>query len=202
MNRDKELWAIAKANEGIRTTDIKGKQYSEVSQRIKAFRLVHPSGCITTEIIDMDNGIVTMKSSVFDEQNHLLGTGFAQEKENSSFINKTSYIENCETSAIGRALGMCGYGVDVSVASAEEVQNAIHNQQMDEKKLGELSKAYTEFRTQLTNLGCDFRSDETNTWICEKAKITTQNLQALNSVELERLCKVYEGMINAKVKKV
>lgn len=202
MNRDKELWAIAKANEGIRTTDIKGKQYSEVSQRIKAFRLVHPSGCITTEIIDMDNGIVTMKASVFDEQNHLLGTGFAQEKENSSFINKTSYIENCETSAIGRALGMCGYGVDVSVASAEEVQNAIHNQQMDEKKLGELSKAYTEFRTQLTNLGCDFRSDETNTWICEKAKITTQNLQALNSVELERLCKVYEGMINAKVKKV
>ena len=44
MNRDKELWAIAKANEGIRTTEIKGKQYSEVSQRIKAFRLVHPSG--------------------------------------------------------------------------------------------------------------------------------------------------------------
>lgn len=202
MNRDKELWAIAKANEGIRTTEIKGKQYSEVSQRIKAFRLVHPSGCITTEIIDMNNGIVTMKASVFDEQNHLLGTGFAQEKENSSFINKTSYIENCETSAIGRALGMCGYGVDVSVASAEEVQNAIHNQQMDEKKLGELSKTYTELRTQLTNLGCDFRSDETNEWICEKAKITTQNLQALNSVELERLCKVYEGMINAKVKKV
>lgn len=202
MNRDKELWAIAKANEGIRTTEIKGKQYSEVSQRIKAFRLVHPSGCITTEIIDMNNGIVTMKASVFDEQNHLLGTGFAQEKENSSFINKTSYIENCETSAIGRALGMCGYGVDVSVASAEEVQNAIHNQQMDEKKLGELSKTYTELRTQLTNLGCDFRSDETNAWICEKAKINTQNLQALNSVELERLCKVYEGMINAKVKKV
>lgn len=202
MNRDKELWAIAKANDGIRTTDIKGKSYAEVNQRIKAFRLVHPSGCITTEIVSMENGAVTMKASVFDEQNHLLGTGFAQEKENSSFINKTSYIENCETSAIGRALGMCGYGVDVSVASAEEVQNAIHNQQMDEKKLGELSKTYTELRTQLTNLGCDFRSDETNEWICEKAKITTQNLQALNSVELERLCKVYEGMINAKIKKV
>lgn len=202
MNRDKELWAIAKANDGIRTTDIKGKSYAEVNQRIKAFRLVHPSGCITTEIVSMENGAVTMKASVFDEKNHLLGTGFAQEKENSSFINRTSYIENCETSAIGRALGMCGYGVDVSVASAEEVQNAIHNQQMDEKKLGELSEAYTGLRTQLTNLGCDFRSDETNTWICEKAKITTQNLQALNSVELERLCKVYEGMINAKVKKV
>ena len=202
MNRDKELWAIAKANDGIRTTDIKGKSYAEVNQRIKAFRLVHPSGCITTEIVELKDGIVTMKASVFDEAMRLLGTGYAQEKEQSSYINKTSYIENCETSAIGRALGMCGYGVDVSVASAEEVQNAINNQQMDEKKLGELSKTYTELRTQLTNLGCDFRCDETNTWICEKAKITTQNLQALNSEELGRLCKVYEGMINAKVKKV
>ena len=202
MNRDKELWAIAKANDGIRTTDIKGKSYAEVNQRIKAFRLVHPSGCITTEIVELKDGIVTMKASVFDEAMRLLGTGYAQEKEQSSYINKTSYIENCETSAIGRALGMCGYGVDVSVASAEEVQNAIHNQQMDEKKLGELSKTYTELRTQLTNLGCDFRCDETNTWICEKAKISTQNLQSLNSEELGRLCKVYEGMINAKVKKV
>ena len=202
MNRDKELWAIAKANDGIRTTDIKGKSYAEVNQRIKAFRLVHPSGCITTEIVELKDGIVTMKASVFDEAMRLLGTGYAQEKEQSSYINKTSYIENCETSAIGRALGICGYGVDVSVASAEEVQNAINNQQMDEKKLGELSKTYTELRTQLTNLGCDFRCDETNTWICEKAKISTQNLQSLNSEELGRLCKVYEGMINAKVKKV
>ncbi|MCI7166177.1 MAG: hypothetical protein MR967_04445 [Holdemanella sp.] len=202
MNRDKELWAIAKANEIIKTTNIKGKDYAEVNQRIKAFRLVHPSGCITTEIVELKDGIVTMKASVFDEAMRLLGTGYAQEKEQSSYINKTSYIENCETSAIGRALGMCGYGVDVSVASAEEVQNAINNQQIDEKKLGQLSKTYTELRTQLTNLGCDFRSDETNAWICEKAKITTQNLQALNSEELARLCKVYEGMINAKVKKV
>lgn len=202
MNRDKELWAIAKANEIIKTTNIKGKDYAEVNQRIKAFRLVHPSGCITTEIVELKDGIVTMKASVFDEAMRLLGTGYAQEKEQSSYINKTSYIENCETSAIGRALGMCGYGVDVSVASAEEVQNAINNQQIDEKKIGQLSKTYTELRTQLTNLGCDFRSDETNAWICEKAKITTQNLQALNSEELARLCKVYEGMINAKVKKV
>lgn len=202
MNKNKQLWAMAKANEIIKTTNIKGKDYAEVNQRIKAFRLVHPSGCITTEIVELKDGVVTMKASVFDEAMRLLGTGYAQEKEQSSYINKTSYIENCETSAIGRALGMCGYGVDVSVASAEEVQNAIHNQQMDEKKLCELSKNYTELRTQLTNLGCDFRSDETNAWICEKAKITTQNLQALNSEELARLCKVYEGMINAKIKKV
>ncbi len=54
----------------------------------------------------------------------LLGTGTAYEKENSSFINKTSYIENCETSAVGRALGMAGFGIDTSIRSAEEMQNA------------------------------------------------------------------------------
>ena len=51
MNKNKQLWAMAKANEIIKTTNIKGKDYAEVNQRIKAFRLVHPSGCITTEIV-------------------------------------------------------------------------------------------------------------------------------------------------------
>lgn len=202
MNKNKQLWAMAKANEIIKTTNIKGKDYAEVNQRIKAFRLVHPSGCITTEIVELKDGVVTMKASVFDEAMRLLGTGYAQEKEQSSYINKTSYIENCETSAIGRALGMCGYGVDVSVASAEEVQNAINIQEQEGKKLNELSISYTELRTTLTNLGCDFRSKDTNKWICEKAKIKTQKLQVLNTQELERLCKVYEAMINARVKKV
>jgi uncharacterized lipoprotein NlpE involved in copper resistance len=61
--------------------------------------------------------------------NSLLGTGHAYEKESSSFINKTSYIENCETSAVGRALGMAGFGIDTSVCSAEELTNAINNQE-------------------------------------------------------------------------
>jgi hypothetical protein len=58
----------------------------------------------------------------------VLGVGHAYEKEDSSFINKTSYIENCETSAVGRALGMAGFGIDASICSAEELQNAVLNQ--------------------------------------------------------------------------
>lgn len=119
---------IAKANETIKTTNIKGKEYAEVNQRIKAFRMVHPNGTITTEIISIENGVVLMKASVNDDEGRLIGTGYAYEKEKGSFINQTSYIENCETSAVGRALGMCGFGIDTSVASAEEVQNAINNQ--------------------------------------------------------------------------
>lgn len=119
---------IKKANQSLKSTDIKGKGYIEVNQRIKAFRQVYPTGTISTDIVSLENGVVMMKATVLDEDGKTLATGLAYEKESSSFINKTSFIENCETSAIGRALGFCGFGIDSSVASAEEVENAILNQ--------------------------------------------------------------------------
>lgn len=119
---------IVQANQLIQTTDVKGKAYAEVNQRIKAFRSIHPNGAITTEILSLENGIVTMKATVYDDDRNIIATGTAQEKESSSFINKTSFIENCETSAVGRALGFCGFGIDTSIASYEEVANAINNQ--------------------------------------------------------------------------
>lgn len=134
---------IENANKTLISTDIKGKSYIEVNQRIKAFRMVYPDGFITTELISNENGVCIFKAKVginfqvLDAGDELriayreviLGTGTAYEKENSSFINKTSYIENCETSAVGRALGMAGFGIDTSVASAEEVENAILQQE-------------------------------------------------------------------------
>lgn len=119
---------LVRANEGIKTVQIKGKDYAQVNDRVKAFRQICPSGTIETDIISMDNGIVTMKAVVSDGDGKVLGTGLAQEKETSSFINKTSYIENCETSAVGRALGFIGIGVDGSMCSAEELVNAVTNQ--------------------------------------------------------------------------
>lgn len=126
---------IKKANETIVTTNIKGKDYSEVNQRIKAFRMVYPTGMIRTDMISNENGVCIFRAFVYDEKGGLLATGTAYEKENSTFINKTSYIENCETSALGRALGIAGFGIDTSVASAEEVQNAINNQNDDKLEL-------------------------------------------------------------------
>ena len=127
---------IKKANDSIKPTDIKGKDYAEVNQRIKAFRMLYPTGTISTEMLSNENGVCIFKATVGLEEDGnfiILGTGTAYEKEGSSFINKTSYIENCETSAVGRALGMAGLGIDTSVASAEEVQNAIANQNKKEK---------------------------------------------------------------------
>ena len=134
---------LKKANETIKTLDVKGKEYAEVNQRIKAFRMLYPEGTIETEMLSNENGVCVFKASIYaykrktyldnellsNEEKLLLGTGTAYEKENSTFINKTSYIENCETSAVGRALAMCGIGIDTSIASAEEVQNAINNQE-------------------------------------------------------------------------
>jgi hypothetical protein len=119
---------IVKANESIKTTDIKGKDYAEVNQRIKAYRMVEPDGAIIPEIVKLENGVCVMKATILNSDGKVLAIGHAYEKEDSSFINKTSYIENCETSAVGRALGMCGFGIDTSIASYEEVANAIENQ--------------------------------------------------------------------------
>lgn len=120
---------IKKANALCSSVDVKGRDYVEVNQRIKAFRSICPGGAIMTEMLSNENGVCVFKATILDEDMRILGTGTAYENEKSSFINKTSYIENCETSAVGRALGMCGFGIDTSIASAEEVQNAIKNQE-------------------------------------------------------------------------
>lgn len=135
---------ILKANESIKTTDIgRGKEYAEVNERVKAFRMLYPEGCIRTRMISCENGVCVFRADIYSkaEENHdddcyyLLASGHAYEKEGSSFINKTSYIENCETSAIGRALGFCGLGIDTSIASYEEVANAKMNQGEDREVL-------------------------------------------------------------------
>lgn len=139
---------IKKANETIMTTDIKGKDYAQVNERIKAFRMCYPMGTIETEMIGNENGICIFRANIYDGD-LLLATGTAYEKENSTFINKTSYIENCETSAVGRALGMAGFGIDTSIASAEEVQNAIANQKENEDEKLQLMKRLNELRDQV-----------------------------------------------------
>lgn len=123
---------LKKVNKDIKTKDIKGKAYAEVQERITAFRKLFPDGFITTNVISSEGGMVIMGASCGyyneDGSMHVLGTGTAYEKEGSSQINRTSFIENCETSAVGRALGMAGFGIVASLSSADEVANAIYQQ--------------------------------------------------------------------------
>ena len=122
--REQDLMLLRDANETLKAMDIKGKDYIPVNERIKAFRMIYPRGQIYTEIIGLADGVCTMKCTVFDDEGKILATGHGQEKEGSTFINKTSYVENCETSCIGRALGAVGIGLDNGFASYEEVANA------------------------------------------------------------------------------
>lgn len=129
---------IEQANKTIKTTNIKGKEYAEVNQRIKAFRMLFPEGFIRTQIISHVDGVIVMQAAAgyidATGAERVLGTGTAFEDKAKGMINGTSYVENCETSAIGRALGMLGLGIDMSVASYEEVNNAIAAQAQPVKK--------------------------------------------------------------------
>lgn len=108
----------------MRKISIQGKDYVPVHERLMEFWKNNPSWSIRTEIIDSPQGKVRFRASVFDENGLLRATGHGEEKENSTFINKSSYVENCETSAIGRALGLLGIGIDAGLASYEEISNA------------------------------------------------------------------------------
>ena len=174
---------LQKANKTIVTVDVKGKQYAEVNQRIKAFRQLYPCGSIETEILSCENGVVMMRSTVRDDTGKVLGTGTAYEKESSSYINKTSYVENCETSAVGRALGMCGIGIDTSVASAEEVANAIKNQETEDEPDRFEEKATKEQCKRI----CDLAKQLWDTGAKEQLKVYMKPFGAEKTSEIKTL---------------
>jgi len=118
------------SNYKFKTTNIRGKQYVEVNERIKFFRQEeqYKNWSLITEFTVLDDSQCVCKAAIVDESNRIISTGHAHEVQGSSNINKTSYVENCETSAIGRALAMLGIGIDTSIASANEVSDAIAKQ--------------------------------------------------------------------------
>jgi len=121
---------IQRISATLKAVDVKGKEYIAVNQRVIAFRKLYEEGSITTDLIHFDGGVCVVKATIWDGD-HVIATGLAYEKEGSTYINKTSYLENCETSAVGRALGFLGIGIEDSIASAEEVETAVINQATD-----------------------------------------------------------------------
>jgi hypothetical protein len=121
------------------TTDNKKdalKDYVEVNKRIELFWQRFANGRIETEIKSWNDGVIIMVARVWKDSADQFpsATGHAYERENSSYINKTSALENCETSAVGRALAILGFEIKKSVASKEEVENAIQQQEEIKKK--------------------------------------------------------------------
>lgn len=108
-------------------TNIRGKEYQTVALRVAKFRDACPSYALTTSIVSRDPDCVVMQAQIADETGIVKATGHAEEYRAASQINKTSALENCETSAIGRALAAFGFG-GTEFATANEVLNAIHQQ--------------------------------------------------------------------------
>lgn len=121
------------------TVNIHGKEYETVASRVARFRHDHPEWAIFTKIIEVTENRVIMKAEIHkygavkDENGKdvikwtSIATGHAEEVRAASTINKTSALENCETSAIGRALACLGY-IGTEFASADEVAGAIIQQ--------------------------------------------------------------------------
>jgi len=115
---------------------IHGREYKTVAYRVGEFREDHGidgGWAIITDELPATNHMVKVFASIVDPEGKVVATGLAEEDREKGQINKTSALENCETSAIGRALAAAGYGGS-EYASANEVENAIHQQDTPEPR--------------------------------------------------------------------
>lgn len=134
MNRDpKELARV-------RTMQIQGKPYATVPARVEAFWAMCPGGSIETTPVVLEPDWCAFRATVRDENGQVIATGHAFEVKNAGKVNPTSYIENCETSAVGRALGLAGIGSADSIASAEEMLGALSQQDKPAQQPAQVSR--------------------------------------------------------------
>lgn len=125
---------IEDANKLINTVELKGKKYAEVKERVIAFRRVHPTGTILTKN-DFTDNYVLFDAEVLDADGKVLATGHSRE-----YLKNEFALEKAETSAIGRALGFCGFGITTAIASAEDIENMDREKVFDEPVPTELAQ--------------------------------------------------------------
>ena len=166
------------------------KEYNTVDQRISGFRELFPNGSIQTEIVSLDkvietsgkeSGVVLIKATAYDDNGKILATGHALEKESASYINQTSYIENCETSAIGRCLGIIGIGLTDAVASAEEIKGQIDAEQ--KRTDDNINGTYDELKDLYDQAG----GKDFNKWIKECGGITPETYPKMKAKLLKQI---------------
>jgi len=135
----------------------KGKEYTEVKDRLIAFAEEFPQATIETELLQVNQLIDSPTGEACNDdvvkaivrpnptqEPEWFYVGHAAERDNTGFVNKTSALENGETSAVGRALAFAGFGGDFAIASKEEVENAKAKQASYKptiKSLEEMDKA-------------------------------------------------------------
>jgi len=120
---------VSELNKTHGVTQQGGKKYTQVVHRMEAFRTVFGFECgIDTQVMVDDGQRVVVKATVTDHNGHVIGAGTAEEIRGQGHVNKTSALENCETSAIGRALASIGLSGG-EYASANEMEAVPRKQQ-------------------------------------------------------------------------
>jgi hypothetical protein len=168
--------------------NIHGREYATVAHRIAvARRNLGGKLQILTEIISIDKDTVVMKASGL-LGGKVIATGHAEEKRNASKINQFSAVENCESSAVGRMLSLCGITND-QIASAEEVSQAIEQQ---DKKI----------QNALTELNAVSHAGGYQEWL-SKNKPFLADLKSKNPLSYEAFMEKFtQSKTNLKVKGV
>lgn len=133
------------------------KDHVTVNQRVMEFWQDHPEGRLETTLLSQKDGAVTVKAEVYGHKDDPkpLATGHAYEREDSCEINASSALENCETSAVGRALAIAGYEIKKVVASKEEIKQALGGRVkavQDEPDPGEFVVKWKDFEGKIKEL--------------------------------------------------
>ena len=176
------------------SVNIHGKEYRTVAERINLFyeRYDKMHTQIITEIVKDDGNIVQVKATISVDRRDkedtisLLGTGYAEEDRSKGRINSTSALENCETSAIGRALASIGLGGE-EYASANEVENARYQQKQFTN--GTITKDDgSQFPPQQTKRNTDLSENLQNQVNKAKSQMNGESTVPKEEFELDAVC--------------
>lgn len=161
----------------LKTINLKGKEYSMVSSRLEIFRknFGFKYGIVEEILVDDGKRVVT-KTSIIDRDNPEIpiGVGHAEEIRGSSLVNKTSAIENCMTSSLGRALATAAALHGGEMASANEIEKAQNN----EKNIDEIEKETKEDSPE------DEKEKDQDQW----QKITENYLRNIDELKSQSMC--------------
>ena len=147
-----------------------------MAERLKYFRTNFAEYALTTEVVQLTPGFCVLNAIITDPSGRTVASGMAQEDRTSSAINKTSYVENCETSAWGRALANFGIGLETNIASAEEQSMAIAKEQL----LNDLRLKYTQLLMQkISDADQRYKLEARENWDAAKYKSGIQYLSTL-----------------------
>ena len=179
------------------SVNIHGKEYITVDERVAEFHKLYPNGMISTKLVEFTDKRVITKTTVIPDVDkpERFFTGLAYEMVGVGNINKTSSLENCETSSTGRCLGMLNIGLVGSIATADEVDAAIKTQDAI-KVTDEQKNKYQELLKHKCFKG---KKKDTNSWWAKIYNQSNPNESATKCLaQMENAIELFE---NPKIEK-